>query len=85
MMQVGLTGMGNNGFMNYVMQSQQNTDMLIHDFEQLIAAGYNPNTIKEQAFANRGISESDLTDLDKKRLQRKVEEIYQAYNSRRRY
>lgn len=85
MMQVGLTGMGNNGFMNYVMQSQRNTDILIKDFEQLIAAGYNPNTVIDQAFSNRGIKQSDLTDTDKKRLQRKVEELYQSYHSQGRY
>ena len=65
------------------MQSQQNVDILIKDFEQAIAAGYNPNVVIEQVFRNRGINENDLTDSDKRRLERKVEQIYQSYQTRR--
>jgi len=85
MYKVGMVGMGRNGFMNQIMQSQQDTDKLIQDFEQYIKAGYNPNAVADKIFQNRGIRETDLTAADKKRLERKVEEIWQAYqyNTRR--
>ena len=79
-----ISGMGHNGFMNQIMQSQQDTDMLIKDFEEAIAAGYNPNDIRDEIFAKRNVSESDLTYNDKQRLIRKVEAAWktaqEAYN-----
>ena len=79
-----VSGMGHNGFMNQIMQSQQDTDMLIKDFEEAIAAGYNPNDIRDEIFAKRNVSESDLTYNDKQRLIRKVEAAWktaqEAYN-----
>lgn len=86
MMQIGVVGMGRNGFMNYVMQSQETTDKLIEDFEKAFAAGHNPSDeLIKQIFANRGVKESDLSDFDKKRLKRKVEEVYKTYYAGRRY
>ena len=72
-----ITGMGHNGFMNQIMQSQQDTDILIKDFENAIAAGYNPNEVRDDIFAKRNLSENDLTYNDKQRLIRKVEAIWQ--------
>lgn len=84
MMRVGIVGMGRNGFMNHVMQSQETTDKLINDFEKAIAAGLDPtDALRADIFAKRRVKEHDLTDFDKERLNKKVEEIYQLYRSRR--
>lgn len=72
----GLTDMGRNGFMNQIMQSSSDADLIIRDFEAAIEAGYNPNDVKEQILNNRGIKESDLTDMDINRINRRVENIY---------
>jgi hypothetical protein len=83
MMQIGIVGMGRNGFMNQIMQSEQNTDKIIKTCEQLIAAGYNPNIVIEQACYSCGVSMNSLTDMDKQRLVKKVEEIYRSNQTRR--
>lgn len=79
-----ISGMGSNGFMNQIIQSQQNADTLIKDFENAIAAGYNPNEIRDEIFAKRNLTEDDLTYNDKQRLIRKVEAAWktaqEAYN-----
>ena len=79
MYQIGIVGMGKNGFMNQIMQSQQDTDTLIQDFEAAIAAGYNPNDIKQQIFEARGMSEDDLTYNDKQRLIKKIEAAWKSH------
>lgn len=73
-----ISGMGSNGFMNQIMQSQQNADTLIKDFEDAIAAGYNPNEIKDEVFAKRHLTEGDLTYNDQQRLIRKVEAAWKS-------
>ena len=83
MMQVGLVGMGKNGFMNQIMQSDQDTNKIIKTCERLIAAGYNPNIVIEQACQSCGVSMNSLTDMDKQRLVKKVEEIYRSNQTRR--
>lgn len=83
MMQVGLVGMGKNGFMNQIMQSDQDTNKIIKTCEELIIAGYNPNIVIEQACHKCGIRVNSLTDLDKQRIVKKVEEIYQSNQARR--
>ena len=72
-----------NGIDGYVMQSQESTDKLIEDFEQLIALGYNPNTVYEDVLQKNNIRESDLTDWDKARLKRTVEAAWEASQTRR--
>lgn len=83
MMQVGIVGMGKNGFMNQIMQSEHDTNKIIKTCEELIAAGYNPNIVIEQACRKNNISMNGLTDSDKQRLVKKVKEIYQSNKSRR--
>lgn len=84
MMQVGLVGMGKNGFMNQIMQSDQDANKIIKTCEELIIAGYNPNiVIIEQACQKSGIRMNSLTDIDKQRIVKKVEEIYKSNQTRR--
>ena len=83
MMKIGLTDMGKNGYMNYIMQSQQNVNTIIKDFENALSAGCDPNLVLQQVFEKRGIKEYDLTTTDKKKLERRVQEIYAAFQTRR--
>ena len=83
MMQVGIIGMGKNGFMNQIMQSEQDTNKIIKTCEELIIAGYNPNIVIEQACQKNGIRMNSLTDIDKQRIVKKVEEIYKSNQTRR--
>lgn len=83
MMQVGIVGMGKNGFMNQIMQSDQDTNKIIKTCEELIIAGYNPNIVIEQACQKNGIRMNSLTDIDKQRIVKKVEEIYKSNQTRR--
>ena len=83
MMQVGIVGMGKNGFMNQIMQSEQDTNKIIKTCEELIIAGYNPNIVIEQACQKNGIRMNSLTDIDKQRIVKKVEEIYKSNQTRR--
>ena len=83
MMQVGLAGMGKNGFMNQIMQSDQDTNKIIKTCEELIIAGYNPNIVIEQACQKCGVRMNSLTDIDKQRIVKKVEEIYKSNQTRR--
>lgn len=75
----GLTDMGRNGFMNQIMQSSSDADLLIRDFENAIKAGYNPNDVKDNILKQRGIKESDLTDSDIARINRRVEKLYESH------
>lgn len=83
MMQVGLVGMGKNGFMDQIMQSDQDANKIIKTCEELIIAGYNPNIVIEQACQKNGIRMNSLTDIDKQRIVKKVEEIYKSNQTRR--
>lgn len=83
MMKIGLTDMGKNGYMNYIMQSQQNVNTIIKDFENALSAGCDPNLVLQQVFEKRGIREYDLTATDKKKLERRVQEIYATFQTRR--
>ena len=67
-----------------IMHSQACIKMVIPEFENAIAAGYDPNIVKDMIFAKFSISEDDFTSSDRKLLQRKVEEIYQSQNKTRR-
>ena len=69
-----------NGFETMIMQSSANADMVIADFEEAIAKGYDPNRVIDQILTNRGLKESDFTDSDIKRINRRVEAIYKLMN-----
>lgn len=86
MMQIGVIGNGrteHRALMNYVMQSDQDTNKIIKTCEELLAAGYNPNIVIEQACQKCGIRINSLIDIDKQRIVKKVEEIYKSNQTRR--
>lgn len=75
MMQVGIVGIGKNGFMNQIMQSETDTNKIIKTCEELIAMGYNPSIVIEQACLKNNLNMNSLTETDKIRIIKKIENI----------
>jgi hypothetical protein len=67
-----------NGMQAMIMQSQENLERVLPDFEAAIAAGYNPNDVKDQIFDQYNLTDDDFTDFDAKLLVQKVEAMYRA-------
>lgn len=84
MFNMGISGLGKNGFVNYILQSQQDTDLLIKDFEDAIRRGLNLNEVEDQIYRARKVNPKDLTMDDQRRLKRKVEEIWASNKGGRR-
>ena len=84
MFNMSVNGLGKNGFVNYILQSQQDTDLLIKDFEDAIMKGLNPNEVEDQIYKARKVNPKDLTIDDQRRLKRKVEEIWASNKGGRR-
>lgn len=72
-----------NSMKTMIMQSQRNLERVIPDFEAAIAAGYNPNDVKDSIFKKYNLTDNDFTGSDVNILIRKVEEIYKIHNTRR--
>ena len=84
MFNMSVNGLGQNGFVNYILQSQQDTDLLIKDVEDAIRKGLNPNEVEDQIYKARKVNPKDLTIDDQRRLKRKVEEIWASNKGGRR-
>ena len=69
-----------NGADVMIMESAANLDKVLPDFEEAIRAGLNPNDVKDEIFSRYNISDADFTQMDARKLQRRVEEIYTQYN-----
>lgn len=63
-----------NGMQSMIMQSQESADNVIKSFEQYLNARFDANTALTQAYMVNNVSDNDLTDFDKERIKRKVEE-----------
>lgn len=76
MYHIGISGMGCNGFMNQIMQSQQDTDKLIKEMEDINAiTGMSGSDAFIKALRNTQLDFDDLTYTDRNRVYRKVEEL----------
>ena len=77
MFQIGISGGPGpfNGFNAMIMQSQQDADKVIEQIEVAAGMGVNPNITFIQALDNCRVRESDLTNFDKQRIKRKIEQI----------
>lgn len=73
-----------NGAEVMIMESSAKADNVIRDFEQALSAGMDPNQVIDEVLKNRHYSESDFTDMDINRINRKVEAIYKSVNNERR-
>ena len=62
-----------NGAQAMIMQSQESTDNVIESFEQYLNAGFGIEAALTQAYMENNVSENDLTDFDKERIERKIE------------
>lgn len=69
-----------NGAEVFLLQSSENADKVISDFEKAIAAGLNPNTVIDTVLKNNNLSEEDFTATDIRRINRKVEALWRASN-----
>lgn len=74
-----------NGTQCFIMQSAENADKVIADFEEGIARGLDPNSIIDTVLANRGLTEKDFTDSDINRINKRVEAIYRLMKNKRYY
>ena len=77
-MKVGITG-DPSPFKMYLQQSEIYLDKLVKEFIIVIKAGGNPNDYIDEVFEKVGCRQSDLSDLDVKRLERRVEAAYCSY------
>ena len=64
-----------NGAQVMIMQSQESADNVIKSFEQYLSAGFGAEAALTQAYIVNNVSENDLTDFDKERIKRKVEDV----------
>jgi hypothetical protein len=83
MLKVGISG-GPSPFSMMIMQSQQDADLVIKELEAAVQAGYNPNMVFSQVLDRCNIKEKNLTDFDRQRIKRKVEQLskYQSLKGR---
>lgn len=73
-----------NGAEIAIMESAAKADTVIKDFESVLAAGMDPNMVIDKILQERNFSESDFTDMDINRINRRVEAIYKSVNNNER-
>lgn len=82
-------GVYHNGMINgaevAIMESSEKADKIISDFEKQFRAGTDPNFTLRKIMDDRNYRDSDFTDMDIVRINRKVEEIYKAVNRQKGY
>ena len=78
-------GVYHNGMINgaevHIMQSSENADNVIESFEKAFRAGMDPNQVINQVLQQKNLNNSDFTELDIARINRKIEAIYNARNN----
>ena len=81
MMQIGLSGLGKNGFTNMLMQNEQDTKDVIRTCEQLIDAGITSDQALKTACDFCNVNFDNFLYSEKEKIRRKVEEVYKAKNN----
>ena len=68
------------GFQAMVMQEQEDADRVIECFIQAIAAGYIPTSpmVQKAVFEKAGVDINDLDDFNRRRIEKKVNEIWES-------
>ena len=74
-----------NGAEVAILQSSENADNVISDFEKAFMAGMDPNMVIRKVLDDRHLTNEDFTDSDIVRVNRKIESIYNAKNREKRY
>ena len=72
-----------NGFQAMVMQADLEADILIACFEEAIKAGLNPTleSVQMQVFNAANIDPADLDDFNRRRVEKRVQEIWESRNN----
>jgi hypothetical protein len=72
-----------NGFQTMTMQREADADRVIECFMQAIAAGYIPTSpiVQKAVFEKAGVDINDLDDFNIKRIEKKVNEIWESKNN----
>ena len=78
-MKVGITG-DPSPFKMYLQQSEVYLNRLVGEFIIIIKACGDPNDYIDEVFEKVGCKQSDLSDLDVKRLKRRVEAAYRSFH-----
>ena len=65
----------------FILQSNENLEKVLPDFEDAIFRGENPNEVKDEIFAKYGITDEDFTNSDANILIKKVEDMYKRYSN----
>lgn len=73
-----------NGAEVAIMESAAKADTLIKDFENTLVAGMDPNLVVDKILQDRNYSESDFTDMDIHKINRRIEAIYKTVNNNER-
>lgn len=71
-----------NGMQTAVMQSAENVDKVINDFDKYFLAGLDPNVVIQKVMDINNFSEADFTDSDISRINKKIESIYKSRTRR---
>lgn len=81
MMQVGISGLGKNGFVNMIVQKEQDMKDVIKTSEQLIEAGVASEQAIKTACDFCNVNFDSFLRTEKEKIRLKVEEVYQAKNN----
>ena len=85
MWQVGISGLGKNGFVNMIMQREQDMKDVIKTSEQLIDAGITSDQAIKTACDFCNVNFGQFLTSEREKIRLKVEEVYQSkYNSNKR-
>lgn len=65
----------------FILQSNENLEKVLPDFEDAIFRGKNPNDVKDEIFAKYHITDEDFTNSDAQLLIQKVEAMFDRYSN----
>lgn len=74
---MSITGLGS-AFDCYMMNSYHEANKVIKLFESAVAQGYNPVEVEQEVWNKAGVDPATLLDTDKKRIQLRVNEIWES-------
>ena len=67
-----------NGVHTFIMQSAENRDRVMDDFQKNLAAGIAPDILFRQIMDYYGYTAADFTDNDMEKITRKVESVMES-------
>lgn len=67
-----------NGMQTVIMQSAENADKVVSDFDKYFMAGLDPNMVIQKIMDINNFTNSDFTESDIHRINKKIESIYKS-------